>query len=331
MRSLHFAVIGGGSIGTRHAKNLITLGQQVRIIESYPPQADILTTQGFTVYTDIADAFTAEVDAVLICSPTVLHFEHLQAAIAHSKHVFVEKPIAQTLDGVQTLIDDATQKKLISLVGFNMRFRDGFKRAQQMVIDGKIGKPLAARANVSYYLPHYHPDKDYRQRYQAQKKLGGGVVLDDIHELDYLTVLFGKVKEVFAYVETLSDLEIDVEDYAGVMMKHESGVITQLQMDFLQHVYHRKLEITGSQATLTLDHNTGEIRQYGNADHQFHVFPQRMGVTVNQMYLDEMAHFVRCLQGEEPPIADLTVGRDVLQLALAIFESASKKQLVYLD
>ncbi len=330
MTTFHFAIIGGGSIGTRHARNLISLGQKVRLIESYPLQAENLRQQGFAVYTDLDSAFAPEVDAVLVCSPTIHHLEHTRLAVEHRKAVFVEKPISHTWEGVDALVEAAEKAGVASLVGFNMRFRDGFRRAKSLLEEGRLGKALAARANCSYYLPHYHPDKDYRQRYQAQRKLGGGVVLDDIHELDYLSVLFGRVKEVFAYVDRLSDLAMDTEDFAAITLKHESGVITQLQLDFLQHVYRRQLEITGSQATLTLDHNTGEIRVYGSADHQYQVLPQKMGVTVNDMYMAEMQHFIQCLKGEESPMADLKVGRDVLRVAMAIFESAETKKVISL-
>lgn len=325
------AIIGGGSIGSRHARNLIALGQpQVRLIEPHPAQANLLREQGFEVHAELDAAFAPEVDAVLICSPTIFHLEQTRAAIQHGKHVFIEKPIAHTLEGVDEVVEMAQKTGVVTLVGFNMRFRDGFQRAKAMLEAGQIGKPLAARAHASYYLPHYHPDKDYRQRYQAQRRLGGGVVLDDIHEIDYLMELFGKVKEVFAYVGHLSELEIDTEDYAAIMFKHESGVITQLQLDFLQRVYRRNLEITGSQATLTLDHNTGEIRLYGPEAHHYRVYPQKMGVELNQMYLDEMQHFLDCLAGRAAPIADLSRGREVLRVAIAVFESSESGKVMTL-
>jgi predicted dehydrogenase len=330
LRDFLFAVIGGGSIGTRHARNLITLGQSVQIIETEPSRAAELRTLGFTVESELEAAFAPEVDAVLVCSPSIHHFAHTQAAIRAGKAAFIEKPISHRMDGVDDLVKQAQAAGIITLVGFNMRFRDGFKRAQALIAEGRIGKPLAVRANASYYLPHYHPDKDYRQRYQAQKRLGGGVVLDDIHELDYLTALFGRAVEVFAYAGKLSDLEIDVEDYAAITLKHASGVITQLQLDFLQRVYRRQVEVTGSQATLTLDHNTGEIRLYGPADHQYTTYPQKMSVTVNDMYLDEMQHFLDCLRGEVQSIADIAAGRNVLQLAMAVLESAETGKVIRL-
>jgi predicted dehydrogenase len=234
------------------------------------------------------------------------------------------------MDGVPELLQQARTQGLIALVGFNMRFRDGFKRLQAMLAEGAIGKPLAARAQASFYLPYYHPDQDYRTRYQAQKALGGGVVLDDIHELDYLMALFGPVTQVYAQVGKLSDLEMDTEDYAGMMLTHQSGVITQLQLDFLQRVYRRSVEITGSQATVTLDHNTGEIRLYGPAPNQYTTYPQAMRVSVNDMYLDEMAHFIACLADQASPIADLNAGYASLRVAMAAFESAHKNEVIHL-
>jgi predicted dehydrogenase len=329
--AFHFAVLGGGSIGQRHARNLIALSQSnVRIIETVPEQAEKLKTESFTVFTEPEAAFAPEVEAVLICSPTTYHQEQTRTALQHGKHVFIEKPISHVWEGVDELVSLAENAGVVTLVGFNMRFRDGFLRAKAFLDEGHLGKPLAARANVSYYLPHYHPHLDYRTRYQAQKALGGGVMLDDIHEIDYLTALFGSVTEVFAYVENLSDLEMDAEDFAALTLKHAGGVVTQLQMDFLSRVYRRTLEITGSEATLTLDHNTGEIRLYGPQDHQYAVYPQKMSVTVNQMYLDEMSHFIRCLEGKETPIADISAGREALRVALAAFESAQKGQVVRL-
>lgn len=331
MSTFSFAIIGGGSIGTRHARNLRTLGQsKLTIIEPYAPRAAELAAEGFATVTDIEAAFVPEIEVVLVCSPTIDHLAHLKMAVEADKHLFIEKPIAHTLVGVEDIIQQAKAKGLISLVGFNMRFRDGFKRVQAMLAEGKLGKPLAARANASFYLPYYHPNKDYRTRYQAQRALGGGVVLDDIHELDYLMALFGPVKQVYAQVGKLSDLEMDTEDYAGMMLTHTSGVITQVQLDFLQRVYRRTLEITGSEATLTLDHNTGELRLYGPASNQYTIYPQAMNVTVNDMYLDEMTHLIACLVGQATPIADLTIGYQSLQLAMAALDSAQKNEVIHL-
>lgn len=331
MAAFQFVVIGGGSIGKRHARNLMSLGHsQITIIETDSAQARALTEAGFSVEPDLTAAFAPHIDAVLVCSPSIFHLEHTRAAIDAGKHVFVEKPLATSMDGVDDLVTAAEEAGLVAMVGFNMRFRDGFLRAKSLLESGGIGKPLAARANASFYLPHYHPDKDYRTRYQAQKNLGGGVVLDDIHELDYLSALFGPVTKVFAVVQRLSHLEMDVEDFAAITLWHQSGVITQLQLDFLQHVYRRALEVTGSQATLTLDHNSGEIRVYGPQPDAYRVMPQVMGVEVNQMYVDEMAHFVDCVAGRAQPIADLSVGRDALRVAMAVYESGRRGEVVQL-
>jgi predicted dehydrogenase len=325
MTLFHLAILGAGSIGLRHARNLQALGQtQLLLVEVDPARAETLRAQGFQVSLDESAAFAPSIDAVLICSPTSAHFQHLAQAIDAGKPFFIEKPLSHTLEGLQALLEQATQKGLIGLVGFNMRFRDGYLRAKAALAEGKIGRPLAARALVGYYLPYYHPTLDYRTRYQAQKALGGGVLLDDIHEIDYLLDLLGDVDEVFAYVRRQSDLELDVEDYVGAMLKHRNGVVTQLQMDFLSRVYRRTLEITGSEGVLTLDHNTGELRLYGPADGQYTVCPQKMSVTVNDMYLELMRHFIACLAGQATPRAGLATGYRALQVAMALAEASQK-------
>ncbi len=94
------------------------------------------------------------------------------------------------------------------------------------------------------------PDTDYRMVYAANKDQGGGVLLDSIHEIDYMSWLFGKVSSVSSHVATLSDLDIDVEDYSTVMIKHESGVRLTLTMDYLQQCKRRGCEIIGTDGTL---------------------------------------------------------------------------------
>ncbi|MFP4322564.1 MAG: Gfo/Idh/MocA family protein [Anaerolineales bacterium] len=326
-----FMIIGGGSIGLRHARNLSTLGQRVLYLaEPNPAQAASVHAEGFSVCESIPEGITPEVDAVLVCSPTVFHLEHVRLAVQADKHVFIEKPLSHTWDGVEAVVAEAQARGLVTLMGYNMRFRDGYRRAKALLVDGTLGNPLAARALVSFYLPHYHPGSDYRRRYQAQRALGGGVVLDDSHEIDYLLDLFGPVDEVVAYTERLSALEMDVEDYAGALLKHRSGVITQLQMDFLGRVYRRELDITGSAGTLTLDHNSGEIRLYGPGPAGYRVLPQAMSVTLNAMYLDEMQHFIDCLNGQATSVADIASGAEVLRVALAMFESAQTGSIVRL-
>lgn len=325
---LQFAVIGGGSIGMRHARNLAKLGQGLRIIENQPAQAERIQGEGFAVYADLSAAFAPEVDAVLICTPSAYHLEQTCAALEANKHVFVEKPIATNLEGVPEVLDLAAQKSLVTLVGFNMRFRDGYNRAKAAL--EALGKPYIARALVSFYLPYYHPERDYRMGYQARRELGGGVVLDDLHEIDYLMDLFGPIKTVYANVGRLSDLEMDVEDYAAAQFEHESGIISQLQMDFLGRVYRRTLEVTAEKGTLTLDHNAGELRIYGAQPDQYKVYPQAMSVTVNDMYFQEMQHFIACIQGHEKPIADLQTGYEVLRVAKAIFQSAAEQKVISL-
>ena len=73
-----------------------------------------------------------------------------------------------------------------------MRFHRGPIKVKQLLNDEVIGRPVSAHLWVSSYLPSWHPTEDYREMYSAKKELGGGVVMDSIHEIDLTHWLFGK-------------------------------------------------------------------------------------------------------------------------------------------
>jgi predicted dehydrogenase len=82
-----------------------------------------------------------------------------------------------------------------------MRFHPGIARLKELLNKDVIGKAVSARLQVGHYLPDWHPEEDYRQSYSAIKSMGGGVILDSIHELDYIRWLIGEINEVFAFVK----------------------------------------------------------------------------------------------------------------------------------
>src|SRR5882762_11946682 len=102
-----------------------------------------------------------------------------------------------------------------------MRFHPAVQRLQQIVRERLIGRPLAMQVEVGEYLPHWHKYEDYRQMYASIARLGGGVVLSQIHELDSIYSLFGVPKRIFALGGHLSSLEIDVEDVASSLLDYE--------------------------------------------------------------------------------------------------------------
>ena len=147
------------------------------------------------------------------------------------------------------------------------------------------------------------------------------MVLDAIHEIDYARWLFGEVSEVCAQGGKLSSLEIDTEDTANILMKTVAGPSVFIHLDYLQRAYWRSCKVVGEEGTIIWDINQGQVQLYSARDDRWHQYPDPEGYNSNQMYLDELKHFMRCLDGEEEPSLGLTDAKRVLELALAIKDS----------
>ncbi len=325
-------VVGAGSIGQRHLKNLLALGHEVAaVLDPDPARLDEirpLVGGGCRLATDERDAFAGDANAAVICSPTHRHLDQVRAALRRGWHVFVEKPLAHTLEGTDALVEEAGRAGRTVLVGCNLRFLPSLVLVKRLVEEGRIGRPLAARAHCGYYLPFWRPGTDYREGYGARQATGGGIILDSIHEFDYLTWLLGRPREVFAYAGKVSTLEIDTEDNADVLLRFDYGAVANVHLDYLQRTYRRACDFIGEDGVIAWDYIAQSVTVYGKEDRRIEVFQESINTERNQMFVDEMRHFVRCIEAGEPPLLDAAGGRAILEVALAAKASAAQGQPV---
>ena len=319
-------LLGAGSIGQRHLRNLQTLGHAVVAVAD-PDRARLeairpLVAAGCRLVAGEAEAFAADADAVVICSPTSRHVDQALAALRRGWHVFVEKPLAPTLEGTAALVDEAARAGRAVLVGCNLRFLPSLQLVKRLVDEGRIGRPLAARAQCGYYLPFWRPDTDYREGYGAKQATGGGIILDSIHEFDYLTWLLGLPREVFAYAGKVSTLEIDTEDSADVLMRFDYGTVANVHLDYLQRTYRRSCDVIGEDGVIAWDYIGQSVTVYGKDDRRLEVFQESINTERNQMFLDEMHHFARCVLEGAAPVVDAAGALAILEVALAAKASA---------
>ena len=325
---MRFVVIGAGSIGLRHLKNLLALGHEVaEVLDPDPARLDEvrpLVGGGCRLATDERDAFAGDADAAVIGSPTHRHLDQARAALRRGWHVFVEKPLAHTLEGTDALVEEAGRAGRTVLVGCNLRFLPSLVLVKRLVEEGRIGRPLAARAHCGYYLPFWRPGTDYREGYGARQATGGGIILDSIHEFDYLAWLLGRPREVFAYASRVSSLEIDTEDTADVLLRFDYGAVANIHLDYLQRTYRRACDFIGEDGVIAWDYIAQSVTVYGKEDRRIEVFQESINTERNQMFVDEMRHFVRCIEAGEPPVLDAAGGRAILEVALAAKASAAQ-------
>jgi len=331
---MRFVVIGAGSIGQRHLKNLLALGHDVVAVldPSEDRRAEVRRVAPAQCLTtaDEGEAFGCGAEGAVICSPTHRHLDQARAALARGWHVFVEKPLAHTLEGTDALVVEAGRAGCTVLVGCNLRFLPSLVLVKRLVEEGRIGRPLAARAQCGYYLPFWRPGTDYREGYGARQATGGGIILDSIHEFDYLTWLLGRPREVFAYAGRVSSLEIDTEDNADVLLRFDYGAVANIHLDYLQRTYRRACDFIGEDGVIAWDYITQSVAVYGKEDRRVEVFQESINTERNQMFVDEMRHFVRCIQAGEPPVLDAAGGRAILEVALAAKASATEGRPVKL-
>jgi len=332
---MRFIVLGAGSIGRRHLRNSRALGHQ--IVAVFDPdsgrraEAGALADAGALVTDDATAALAVAADAVLVCSPTHRHVEQARAAVDRGLHVLVEKPLSHALDGTADLVTAAARGRRTVLVGCNLRFLPSLALVKRLFDEGRIGAPLSARAHCGYYLPYWRPDTDYRRGYGAQRAMGGGIILDAIHELDYVRWLLGDPREVFCYADKVSDLDIDTEDTADLLLRFDYGVIANVHLDYLQPTYRRGCELVGRDGLILWDYTTQTVRVHGKDYRRHEVFEEPISTDPNDMYVEELRHFVTSIERGTPPMLDAAGGRRVLEIALAAKTSAAEGRPVRLE
>jgi predicted dehydrogenase len=217
------------------------------------------------------------------------------------------------------------------MVGYQLRFHPVLRAAATALAEGSCGVPVSVRATVGESLPNFHRYEDYRRMYASRADLGGGVIVTQIHEFDWLYSLFGLPSRLFALGGHWSDLEIDVEDTASVLMECAVAgrpLPVHLHQDYLQDPPSRNCEIICEHGKITLDfaQTTTLVQERGGAANlmQFPEFQR------NDLFLDQTRHFLDCVARRTKPTVDLADGIQSLRMALAAKASIASGRVVSL-
>jgi len=327
---MKFLIAGLGSIGRRHLRNLAALGQNdILLYRTHHATLDDAELAAFPVETDLAAALAQKPEAVIIANPTALHLSVAVPAAQQGCALFIEKPLAYRPEDLTELEATLHSGKSPVFSAYQFRFNPGLAKIKQLLDEGAIGRPLSFQSYWGEYLPDWHPWEDYRQSYAARKELGGGVVLTLCHPMDYLRWLFGEVREVFAFTGHLSDLEVDVEDTAEAVLTFENGLTGNLHLDYYRRDKRHDLEVVGTSGTLYWDYADSAVHLRTPQGEQR--FPAPDGFERNNMFMDEMAHFIELAAGKTPSRCTFEDGKKALELAWGILQSGHYHQRVIYD
>lgn len=297
---MRIVVAGLGSIGRRHLRNLRSLGENdiilLRSHRSTIPDDEL--TAGLEVETSIESALGHAPQAIVVANPTSLHLPVAIPAAQAGCHILMEKPISDSLDGLDDLKSALQHGGGSLLVGFQYRFHPSLGQVKNWVNDGEIGRVISFRCEWGDYLPDWHPWEDYRQSYAARKDLGGGVVHTLCHPLDYLRWIFGEAAIRNAFVGKLSDLELDVEDHADVQLRFDSKVEGTLHLDYYRKPGTHRLEVFGTQGMIEWKNETGAARIFRQETDAWETYLPNKDFERNTLFVNEMKHFLAVARGE---------------------------------
>ena len=243
MKSL---VVGYGSIGQRHTRILRTMGFEVALVTSQ-------SVDSLQRYSNLVEAIADWTpDYIVIAAPTSDHFDRLKeiTTTSFAGVCLVEKPLFEKPRFLSSQQDFATG------VGYNLRYLPVIQRLRTVLGNEEI---LSASFYNGEYLPNWRPNRDYRETSSASRAMGGGVLRDLSHEIDFIHYLLGNPKHVVAEVTTKGNLTIDTEDTVRAIFKHDSGCTTTLALSYLDQKRRREILITTSRESIFCNLLTGEI------------------------------------------------------------------------
>jgi len=315
---MKFLIAGLGSIGRRHFRNLRALGEHdILLYRTHKATLPDDELAGVPVETDLHAALAHKPDAVIVSNPTALHLDVAIPAAEAGCHLFLEKPISHSMEGVDKLREAVARNGVRVLVGFQFRFHPGLRTVKDLLARGEIGQPVSVRAHWGEYLPNWHPWEDFRVGYAARPELGGGVVLTLCHPLDYLRMLLGEAEVAWSLTSN-QGLGLPVEDTAEVGLRFANGAVGSVHLDYVQRPPGHWLELVGTEGTIRWDNADGAVKIFRVSNNDWETVLPPAGFERNTMFADEMKHFVAIMRGEQSPACTLEDGVKVLEMCLGI-------------
>lgn len=247
-------VCGLGSIGSRHARVLAGMGCDVAVVSRRP-------AEGYRRFAAMAEALAAfHPEYVIIATETSAHMAGLAelARLGFDGMVLVEKPLG--------IVPGALPAHNFrrAAVAYNLRFNPVLEALAEALAGETV---LSCQVYCGQYLPTWRPGTDYRQSYSARSDLGGGVLRDLSHEIDYLLWLFGPWRRMAALGGKVGDLEIDSDDCWGLLLELERCPLATMQVNYLDRPGRREIVVNTASHTFHADLMRGVLSRDGGETH----------------------------------------------------------------
>lgn len=279
---MHGIFIGFGSIGARHLTNIQHLGHD----------GDVVDIHNLSELDHLLES--NKYDFGFVCTPNDSHITYSQKLADKGIPFFCEKPLYSptsdsSIEGLQRLIETCRDSNLVNMVGCNLRFTE-----EVNTLPSDINY---INVYFGYNLKKWRPTHNHLESYSANKKMGGGIFFDAIHEFDYLYHKFGKIKSIQTDKFRFSNITNDTEDVSLSRIEFESGVVASVHLNYLSENYTRYYEYVKDDTMTHVDF-----------------------VISNQMYVDEIKYFLSCVNSNNQTFNTIEDSDYLIQKMKASYE-----------
>tara|TARA_B100000401_G_scaffold435244_1_gene376679 strand:+ start:2233 stop:3225 length:993 start_codon:yes stop_codon:yes gene_type:complete len=324
---MKFLIIGLGSIGKRHIRNLISLKINPRNITGFDPRKDrVKEVKAYGIESFISSLNKIkenEFDGAFICSPTSLHIKQAILLAKKNINLFIEKPLDSKISNVNKLIKIQKQKKIKILITYPFRFSDHGNFFKKLVKNNILGKPIYFKGEFSEYLPDWHPYEKYNSFYMAKKSMGGGSILDQSHILDMAHYVFGDFSKVInCFNAKISKLKVNSDDIADIVLHTKNGVYGTIHQDMFGREHKKYMDVYCEKGNIQWNVYDCSVTVYNaiNKKYKKHKFK----IDHNHMYINQTKHIFDIIKKNIKPRISLSDGLHTLN---TIIKAEAKSKL----
>jgi len=335
---IHVGFIGCGGIAQYHARFLAQIGD-AEIVAGCDPDANAIEAmagiagEGFAGYRDTSELLGHKpLDAVMVCSPTHLHAEHAITALQAGLHVFCEKPMARSMAQARALAEQVDKAAGTFTVGFVRRFDNQWNTMGQLIRAGELGQPVIWRFLSGSYRPG--------TAWFCQEE-GGGPLLDGaIHNYDFMLNFFGPAKRALAIGQTWDADANTAQDTGTVILEMAGGdqfaavwtwgiargAKASSHQDILGPRGVLSWQVPPDRLGADFDPDSTGAFWLSTAQNAQPVFYPK-----NNMFLDQIKHWLDCVEHDKQPSVTVEDGIKALQVALAVLQAMKTGEPVAVD
>lgn len=327
---MKISIIGFGSAGKRHVQNLLSISN-AQIVICTKQKISNPSPSRVKVVSSISECLKEKPDVGIIANVSSHHIPIAIKLARVGADLFIEKPLSNSLKGTMELTRLVRKKRLITQMGCQFRFHKCIKEIKKLISSKKLGRIISVRVECGSFLPDWHPYEDYTKSYAAKDELGGGVILTNIHEIDYLHWFFGDASEVFSMTGKYSHLKISSDDLSAAIIKFKNNVIAELHLDYFQKPEFRSCKVIGTKGTAYWDSDANTLTLHDNKKNKWIKVLEWSNYDRNSMFKEEMTHFLNCVKKRKATINPAEVdGIKTLKVGLAVIKSSKAKKVIKL-